>query len=199
MKIIIIGGSGTIGKTVADSLKIDHEIIIAGRKSGDYTIDITDKNSILNFYNQVKNFDALVCCAGPAHLAPLQELTEEHFKIGLEGKLLSQINLVLTGQKFINKGGSFTLTSGILAEESIYEGAAASTADAAINAFVKAAAAELKNDVRINAVAPNVIKDSAQLHHYFPGYIPVAMEVVCAAYLKSILGIANGKVMRAYR
>jgi NAD(P)-dependent dehydrogenase (short-subunit alcohol dehydrogenase family) len=198
MKIIIVGGNGTIGKAIAATLKDKHEIIIAGRTSGDYLIDIADKKSIFNFFEKVQNFDALVCCAGPAHLAPLQELTDEDFMIGIGGKLLSQINLVLLGQNFINKNGSFTLTSGVLAEDFIYQGVAATTADAAINAFVRSSANELKNDTRINVVAPEVLEDSPQLHHYFPGQTPVHIDVVRTAYLKSIFGIINGQIIRAY-
>jgi len=198
MRIIIIGGNGTIGKQIAGALQNEHEIIIAGRNAGDYSIDLNSSASIAAFYEKVQHFDALVCSAGPAHLAPVQELKEEHFRIGLEGKLLGQINLVLIGQRYISKGGSFTLTSGILAEEPIRQGIAATTVDGAVNAFVKAAAAELANDIRINVVAPGVIDASPHLHKFFPGHIPVSMNAVCAAYLKSILGVANGQVIRAY-
>lgn len=197
MRIICIGGRGTIGKTIVQALEKEHELIIAGRQSADLTVDISDPQSITQLFETVQTFDALVCTAGPAHLAPITELTTAHFNVGLQGKLLAQINLVLIGQRYINKGGSFTLTSGILAEEPINQGVAASTADGAINAFVQAAAVELKNEVRINVVAPGVVAASPHLHGYFPGHIPVAMEVVRAAYVKSILGVVNGQVIRA--
>ena len=74
----------------------------------------------------------------------------------------------------------------------------AMTVDAAVNAFVKAASTELTNDVRINAVAPGVVEGSPHLHQYFPGNIPVTMEKVSMAYLKSVLGIISGEVIRAY-
>lgn len=198
MKIIIIGGNGTIGKAVAEKLKDDHTIIIGGSKSGDTTLDLADGKSIISFFEKVGSFDALICAAGAASLAPIQELEERHFRVGLESKLLGQINLVLTGQRHINSGGSFTLTSGILAEEPIFRGVAAMTVDAAVNGFIKAAATELVNDVRINAVAPGVVEASPHLHPYFPGHIPVSMDKVAMAYLKSVLGILNGEVIKAY-
>ena len=46
MKILIIGGNGTIGKKVSGHFANKHEVIIAGRSSGDVTVDITDSNSI---------------------------------------------------------------------------------------------------------------------------------------------------------
>jgi hypothetical protein len=73
-------------------------------------------------------------------------------------------------------------------------GAANTTTDAAINAFVFAAAAELKNDIRLNVAAPGVLANSAELHHFFPGQIPVSAERVAAAYLQSILGIRTGNI-----
>ena len=35
MKILIIGGKGTIGRTVVEYLQQKHKVIIAGRNSGD--------------------------------------------------------------------------------------------------------------------------------------------------------------------
>jgi predicted dinucleotide-binding enzyme len=40
MKILIIGGTGTIGKSVADKLKPDHEIIIASKSNGNNFINL---------------------------------------------------------------------------------------------------------------------------------------------------------------
>lgn len=170
----------------------------AGFSKGDYQVDITSAESIENLFRKVGSFDALISIAGSAHLGPIQELSERDFMVGIGGKLLAQINLVLIGQQYINANGSFTLTSGILAEDPILTGTACTVADAGINAFVISAAQELKQGVRINAVAPGVVRDSPQLHAYFPGHIPVEMEKVSAAYLRSVLGAANGKVFRAY-
>ena len=46
MKILIIGGSGTIGQPVADHFSKDNEVIIASRNSDDLKIDIADSASI---------------------------------------------------------------------------------------------------------------------------------------------------------
>ena len=39
MKILIIGGNGTIGKKVSAHFSKKHEIIIGGRNSGDITVE----------------------------------------------------------------------------------------------------------------------------------------------------------------
>lgn len=200
MKIIIIGASGTIGKKVTRALwaKNQHEIVTVGLKSGDYQVDIGSRESIIQLFKDIGSFDSLISITGAAHLGPLTELKEEDLMIGIKSKLLGQINLVLLGMPYINPSGSFTLTSGILAEDPILQGTACTVADAGVNAFVQSASIELKNDVRLNAIAPGVVEDSPALHQFFPGHIPVAMELVTAAYLKSVLGGQNGAIFRAY-
>jgi len=53
--------------------------------------------------------------------------------------------------------------------------------------------------VRINAVSPGVVADSAEKYaSSFPGHLPVAMNRVVAAYVKSVEGIQSGQVFRVY-
>ena len=40
MKILIIGGHGTIGRKVSAHYQANHEVIIAGRTTGDVNVDI---------------------------------------------------------------------------------------------------------------------------------------------------------------
>ena len=148
VKILIIGATGTIGKHVTAALQKDHEAIKAGSKSTDIPVDITSTESIENFYKQVVKFDALICAAGDAQFGPLASMKDADFRIGVNSKLMGQVNLVLIGQHYINPKGSFTLTSGALAEDPIVMGANISTMNGAINGFVKGAAIELENGVR---------------------------------------------------
>lgn len=46
-------------------------------------------------------------------------MTDGEFNRGLQDKLLGQVRLALTGQHFLNEGGSITLISGIVAHEPI--------------------------------------------------------------------------------
>jgi NAD(P)-dependent dehydrogenase (short-subunit alcohol dehydrogenase family) len=198
MKIIIIGASGTIGKKVLPFLEKKHEVIRVGSKSGDIQADITSSESVEKLFKTVGSFDALVSIAGAGHFGPLNTMTLKDFQKGVNSKMLGQINLVLVGQHYIKPGGSFTLTSGILSDDPVVGGANLSAVNGAVNAFVIAAAAELKNDVRINAVSPGVVEDSPGFFDAFPGHIPVAMDKVAQAYLKSVLGTPNGQIIKVY-
>lgn len=198
MKIIIVGATGTIGKYVTNALEKEHELLKAGSKSGDIHVDITSSASIETFFKQVGSFDALISTTGSAYFGPLNTMTDTNFRIGINNKLMGQINLVLTGQHYINPKGSFTLTSGILSEEPILLGANLSAINGAIESFVKAAAIELDNSIRINAVSPDVIEDSPHYFPYFQGHIPVSMERVTQAYIKSLLGALTGQVFKVF-
>ncbi|MET3879549.1 hypothetical protein [Chitinophaga sp. OAE865] len=95
--------------------------------------------------------------------------------------------------------GSFTLTSGILADEPARDAAAGSLVSGAINSFTIAAATELKRDLRINTVSPGLAADSAgAIAHLFPGFNPVPMQKLVNAYLKSVEGVVNGQIIRVH-
>ncbi len=198
MKIIIVGASGTIGKVVTEELSKRHEIIKASRSKGDVQVDIESPRSIEAMYKHAGKFDAMVSTTGLGHFGPLKTATDKEFRRGVDSKLMGQINLVLIGQHYINAKGSFTLTSGILGEDPVRLGANLSMANGGINSFVIAAAIELENNVRINVVSPGVVEDSPGNFQYFPGHIPVMMDNVVAAYVRSVEGALTGKIIKVF-
>src|SRR6185312_8154379 len=111
MKIIIIGANGVIGSSIVSALEKDHQIIKVGLKSGDIQANISDPVAIEEMYKKVGSFDAVICAAGDGYFGPFSSMTDENFRVSIEGKLMSQVNLVLIGQKYISPEGSFTLTS----------------------------------------------------------------------------------------
>lgn len=199
MKILIIGGYGTIGKTVAASLQDAHDIVIAGRNKGDIQVDITNTKSIEKMYQSLPNLDAVVCIAGEAKWDYLDTLSEEDFYTGIRSKLMGQINLVRLGRNYIKNGGSFTLTTGILADDPVPMTTSAAMVNGAIHSFVKAAALELDKGHRINVVSAGLVEDAkVKYEDYFPRHNPVPMYKVANAYKKSVLGKINGEIIRVY-
>lgn len=196
MKIVIIGASGTLGSKITEDLENDHEIIKVGTKTGDIQADITDVNSLKRMFDKIGSFDALVSAAGGGHFGPLKEMTPEDFMKGVNSKLMGQVNLVLLGQHYINPWGSFTLITGVLSDDPVRNSVNLAAVNSAVNGFVKAAALELENGVRINAVSPGVVEDSPELFSAFPGHKPVSMERVVYAYRKSVLGHITGQVIK---
>ena len=198
MKIIIVGASGTMGKHLTDAFKKEHEVITAATEGCDVQVDITSTDSIENMYKQVGSFDALISTAGPTFVGPWKKLTNKEFRQGVEGKMMGQINLVLIGQHYINPKGSFTLITGALSHDPQKNFANASAANGAVEGFVRAAAIELENGIRINAVSPTVIENSPQYFPYFPGDIPVTMQQLEFGFRKAVFGANTGQVIKPY-
>jgi NAD(P)-dependent dehydrogenase (short-subunit alcohol dehydrogenase family) len=196
MKIIIVGASGTMGKHLTSAFNKEHEVITAASKGCDVQVDITSTSSIENMYKHVGAFDALISTAGPTFVGPWKKLTDKEFRKGIDGKMMGQINLVLIGQHYISSKGSFTLITGALTHEPQLNFANASAANGAVEAFVRAAAIELENGIRINAVSPTVIENSPQYFPYFPGDIPVTMRELEYGFRKSVFGANTGQIIK---
>ncbi|TBX70134.1 short chain dehydrogenase [Flavobacterium silvisoli] len=196
MKIIIVGATGTMGTHLVKALEKEHEIIKVASKGGDIEADITSTASIEKMFEQIGSFDALISTAGPTFVGPWSKLNDTTFRQGVEGKMMGQINLVLIGQKYINPKGSFTLITGALTHEPQVNFANASAANGAVEGFVRAAAIELENGIRINAVSPTVIEDSPQYFPYFPGEIPTTMKQLEYMFRKSVFGKVTGHVIK---
>ena len=199
MKILIIGGNGTIGKKVSAHLSKKHEVITAGRTSGDMKFDMEDSASIKAMYESLGKLDAVVCIAGEAKWATFESMTEDDFYIGLRSKLMGQVNLVRIGQDYLNRGGSFTLTTGILADYPVVMTTSAAMVNGAVHSFVKAASLELKNEIRINVVSSGLVEDAVEKYEaHFPGHNPIPMNKVINGYVRSIEGKRSGEVITMY-
>ena len=198
MKIILVGSTGTIGKYICEKLSSEHEIIETSRES-EVSLDMESLESIKSFFKKVGKFDALICTAGSAYFGDFGEMIEEDFKLGINSKMMGQINLVMVGKEYINSGGSFTLTTGLLSDEPNLNCVGIAMVNGAVNSFVKVASCELKNDIRINAVSPGMVEDSANVYkEFFPGFSVVSMQKVFNAYKRSVEGIVTGQIIKVH-
>lgn len=199
MKIIVVGATGTIGRAIVHELSPRHDVVKVGHRSGEITVDITSTDSITQMYETVGEFDALVSATGQGYFGDFAGLNEQEMAIGIQSKLMGQINLVLVGRHYIRDHGSFTLTSGILSQDPVSGGAALSMVSAGIDGFAIGAAIDLPRGIRINSVSPGVVLESMEVYGpYFRGHNPVPVEQVARAFSKSVEGRLNGQVFRVY-
>lgn len=199
MKILVVGGNGAIGKTLTTHFKKENEVIVVGRTNGDFKVDISNSESIKKMFNQIGPIDAIICAAGEAKWDTFENLSEEDYYFGFKNKLMGQVNLTRIGHQYLNTNGSITLTTGILADHPVIKTASAAMVNGAIHSFVKAAALELKNEIRLNAVSAGMVQDTYDKYKdYFPGHKPVSMKKVVSGYEESVMGNSNGKIIKIY-
>lgn len=199
MKVIVFGANGTIGRAITAELAQRHEVIRVGRNSGEHRADVTDGADIRKLFTTIGNVDALVCATGKVHFGRLTSMTPALFNVGLQDKLMGQVNVAVAGIEILNDGGSITLTSGILSDDFVREGSSASMVNGALEAFVRAAAVELPRGLRINIVNPSVLEEAMGVYgSYFRGFEAVPGKRVALAYSKSVEGAQTGQIYRVW-
>jgi NAD(P)-dependent dehydrogenase (short-subunit alcohol dehydrogenase family) len=159
-KILVIGAAGLIGKDVVKTLG-ESECIRASRSS-DERVDISDPKSIAALFARIGMVDGIICTGGAARFKPWSELTDEDWTFSLANKLLGQVNVVRYGLKSVRPGGAITLTTGLASQYPSPGSAIITTVNAAVEAFVRAAAAEPSISVRVNAVSPGWVSETLQ-------------------------------------
>ena len=194
MKIIVVGATGTIGKEVVKVLEADHEIVKVAHRGGDFKVDIASTESIEKLFNNIGSFDAVISTAGLAKFAGLDELTKDDYLLGLTNKLMGQVNLFLIGRGYINKNGSFTLTSGVLSQEPMKGSASISMVNAGLEGFVRAAVLEIGDGIRLNVVSPVFVKETMEAMGMDSTHgMPAAK--VALAYKDSVESLRNGEIL----
>jgi NAD(P)-dependent dehydrogenase (short-subunit alcohol dehydrogenase family) len=172
-KILVIGAAGLIGARVVEALGEDR-CIGASRNSGE-RVDISDPKSLAALFERVGELDGVVCTGGAARFKPWDQLTDEDWAFSLANKLLGQVNVVRYGVKTVRPGGAITLTTGLAAQYPSPGSAIITAVNAAVEAFVRAAAAEPSISVRVNAVSPGWVAETLQAMGRDPaGGIPAA-------------------------
>jgi NAD(P)-dependent dehydrogenase (short-subunit alcohol dehydrogenase family) len=193
VKVIVIGGTGTIGSAVVGALQGSHEVIVASR-GGAPRVDLADTRTVAQLLERLNDTDAVVCCAANAPLASITQSSEEDFVASIAPKLLGQIGVAIHAAAHLRDGGSITLTSGAIPEGT--PGAAGGAlVNSGLEAFVGAAARDLERGLRINAVSPGWVAETmADLGMDATQGTPAAD--VARAYVTAVEGDMRGQILR---
>lgn len=198
MRVLVIGGSGTIGSAVVEAFQGLGDEVVAVSRSSTPNVDITDTASLRALFDVVGAVDAVVTALGAAPSAHLTRATPEDFAAGFASKLGGQIGAVLAGLPHVAENGSFTVTTGILAQHAIPGSNVAATVNSGLEGFVRRAALDLPNGIRINAVSPTIVLDPGQTVEAFRGFRSTTRAEVAQAYVRSAYGVETGEVFRVW-
>ena len=198
MKVIVIGATGTIGKAIVNAIAERHEVITVSHSKTAVTVDLADKSSIAAMYQATGRVDAVICSAGLAAFGPFGTLTDSDYELGINNKMMGQVNIVRVGLDYLNDNGSFTLTSGILSRKPMVGSAAISLVNSALEGFGRAAALEMPRGIRINIISPNWVIDTLKAFNMDPS-IGTPVEVVAKAYMRALEGSMSGEVLDAIK
>jgi NAD(P)-dependent dehydrogenase (short-subunit alcohol dehydrogenase family) len=197
MKIVVVGGTGTIGSEVVKALSARHEVVSISRSSRP-AVDYTKPETIAGLFTGVGDVDAVISCAGGAAFKPLDQLTDTDFERSLGDKLMGQVRLAMAALRHVKANGSITLTGGVMSHEPMSGGTAISLVNAGLEGFVRGAALEAKNGVRVNLVAPPWVTETIKkLGISMDRHLSAA--VVARAYVASVEGQQTGQILAPAR
>jgi NAD(P)-dependent dehydrogenase (short-subunit alcohol dehydrogenase family) len=198
MRILVVGATGTIGRAVVAALSNGNEILAASRSRSPLKVDLTSTESVRAMYRQAGPVDAVVGAAGEAKFSPLASLSDDDFAFSLESKLMGQVRLVRWGLDSVRDGGSFTLTSGVLARQPMPGSAAISLVNAGLEGFARAAALEAPRGIRVNVVSPPWIDETLRALGMDPSS-GLPADAVARSYVESVTGNRSGVVLEPRR
>lgn len=198
MRLLLIGGTGTIGAAVARAFSALGDEVISASRSAAPPVDITDQDSIHRFLETVGPFDAVIVTAGKVPSVALTDAAPSDFDAGFANKLGGQISVVLAAVGRIADHGSITLTSGILAQHAVPGSVVTAAVNGALEGFVARAALDLPRGVRLNAVSPTIVLRPGQSSEAFRGFRSVTPDEAAQAYVRSAYGVETGQVFRVW-
>mmetsp|Transcript_43148 Transcript_43148/g.101376 ORF Transcript_43148/g.101376 Transcript_43148/m.101376 type:complete len:238 (+) Transcript_43148:96-809(+) len=184
---VLIAGSGFIGLALKERLQARGDVCVrmASRSSEDLKWDITDfdrasAKSVYGLDGQLEpaSVEHIVVACGTSLFGPLEQFTPESWEENVTGKLLSVSRLVLAlvkEAKFLKDGGSITITTGQASDFPSKAWPGLAVNNAGLNAFVKCAGLDLPRGLRLNAVSPCLVKETA-----LKAGLPLAQTVTAA-------------------
>lgn len=156
---VVLGGTSGIGAELTQQLTSENAIVhVASRKTG---LDISDEQSVYHYFETIGAFDHLIVTAGSyAPAGKVVDVDISQAKYAFDTKFWGAISAAKHGARYIKKGGSITLTSGMLSRKVVANTYVKAAINAAIEATTKVLAKELA-PIRVNAISPGLTKTEA--------------------------------------
>ena len=170
-KILVFGGSGSIGKSLAIKLsENNYSPIILSRDENElkkiskeigceYRVcDVLNTDRLKEISEEFNdNLFGIAYCVGSINLKPLKITKDEDFIDSFKINTLGAINVIKLNQESLSKNnGSILLYSTIAVKQGFTNHTIVSTAKGAIEGLTLSLAAEFAPKIRVNCIAPSL-------------------------------------------
>ncbi len=163
-RYLIIAASSAIGQSVVELLKTQGDEVFTTAQSADkikpdFILDASDFAAVDKVFEQVGSIDGVVNCAGSLLLKSAHTTSFEEFQKTINASLTTSFATVRAAGKKMTKGGSVVLIASAAALSGLANHEAIAAAKAGIIGLAQSAAATYASyNLRINVVAPGMVK-----------------------------------------
>ncbi|MEV6283116.1 SDR family oxidoreductase [Kribbella sp. NPDC051770] len=159
--VLVIGRpSGIAAATVEMLVEAGVNVILAGRTSEKYPVDLTDESSIAALAASLGKVDHVVSTASARARGALADLQPDTIALSFATKVTGPILLAKHFAPLMPPDGSFVFFSGQSARKPMPGMLAVGATNAAVDTVVRSLAVELA-PLRVNAISPGTIDTGA--------------------------------------
>ena len=160
-KILVIGGSKGIGKSIVKSLVDDYKVFNISRSKptlSHQNLTHFSCDILADDLPDIDTLDSLIYCPGSINLKPISRLKLEDFRNDFEINVVSAVKSIQKYLPSLKKGEkpSILLFSTVATKLGMPFHASVAAAKSAVEGLTKSLGAELAPTIRVNAIAPTV-------------------------------------------
>lgn len=156
MRILLVGASSDISKSLQNNFSSNYEFISLSSNSDFSSIDnfnILDPATFL----EIDSIDGIVYFPGSINLKPFKRLSMDEFKKDYDINVLGLLNILKFYQSKLTIGASVVFISSVAASVGMPFHSSISMCKSSIEALARSLAAEWAPKVRVNCVAPSLV------------------------------------------
>ena len=160
-KLLIVGGSSGIGRSIIDLVIEQYQVINLSRSEPDLQHDHLEHHKVDVLSDDIPKFEnvsKIIYCPGTINLKPINSLKEEDFLHDFKVNVLGAVRVIKTYARDLkrNDRSSIVLFSTVAVKQGMPFHSSVAAAKAGVEGLTKSLAAEFAPHIRVNCVAPSM-------------------------------------------